>query len=237
VAAAQVAVTLALALATLVRFGAPLSAFTGHGDFPVVASATASISLLYVCASLPLFLGGEVRGGSRTIRKGLGWGFATVAALALLNAVPLAAAPSSLLTGPIPGMSLAQAAAGRPFATIVGIAVAASTAGLIVAEFIALSRLLSSISGKPARSTVRALAAAFVIASLATLIDPGRAYSLLLRPSLVALWISQLLVIAVYPWFVRRNRALAPADLALTAGGCALTLYGLYTSAFNPLGT
>jgi amino acid transporter len=237
VAAAQVALTLALAVAGITRFGVSPGAFIGHGDFAAVASATASVSFLYICASLPLFLGGEVRGGTRTVRQGLGLGFVIVALLAILGAIPLAAAPASVVDSPIPGMALARSAVGQPLAIAVGLAVAASTAGLILAELIALSRLVSVLSHRSTVLSVRALAAALVVASLATLIDPERIYPLLLRPSLIALWISQLVVIAAYPWFAARRGHLAPADVGLTAGASALALYGLYTSAFNPVGT
>ena len=237
VALVQVLVTIALALASLARYGASVGAFTGHGDFPAVASATAGVSLLYICASLPLFLGGEVGGGSRRVRDGLGWGFAAVAALVILAAIPIAAAPSALLEAPVPGVALAGALAGPGFKTLVGIAAAISALGLILAEFLALSRLLSVLTRRPPELLVRALAALLVVASLVVLIDPSRVYPLLLRPSLIALWLSQLVVVAVYPWFEARHGKLALGDLGLAAGSSALMLYGLYSSAINPLGT
>jgi hypothetical protein len=59
----------------------------------------------------------------------------------------------------------------------------------------------------------------------------------LLRPSLVALWISQLLVVAAYPWFVARRRQLKAGDLGLAGTASAFMVYGLYNAAVGPLGT
>lgn len=236
IAALQLAVTVALAAVSLAHLGVPVAAFAGHGDFPAVLQGTAGVSLLYVCASLPLFLGGEVRGGPSAIRRGIGWGFSAVAALVVLASLPMARASRSVMEAPIPGVALAGALAGRGFATAVGIAVAVSAAGLILAELIALSRLLSAVFQQPGERMVRVIAAGLVAASLITLVDPGRVYSLLLRPSLIALWISQLLVVGVYPWFIARSRRLRAADVGLAAAASALMGYGLYTAAVSPLG-
>jgi hypothetical protein len=43
------------------------------------------------------------------------------------------------------------------------------------------------------------LAAALVLSAPVTLINPDRIYSFLIKPPLVALWLSQLIVFAVYP--------------------------------------
>lgn len=68
-----------------------------------------------------------------------------------------------------------------------------------------------------------ALGALFLLAAPLVLIDPERIYTALERPSLVALWLSQLMVFAVFPLFAgRRGRAAAPAwALSLIAGGWA----------------
>jgi hypothetical protein len=59
------------------------------------------------------------------------------------------------------------------------------------------------------------------------LIDPAGFYSALLKPSLIALWLSQLIVFAVYPSFVarQRERVLPALIVSLAAGG--LAIYGL----------
>ena len=75
-----------------------------------------------------------------------------------------------------------------------------------------------------------AVGVGLVIAAPFALIDPSGFYDTLLTPSLVALWLSQLIVFAVYPRFARRRHR--PALPAWTLGLCAsaLALYGLWTS-------
>ena len=61
-----------------------------------------------------------------------------------------------------------------------------------------------------------------------TLIDPDGFYDALLKPSLVALWLSQLIVFAVYPRFAaRRGSRMLPVWL-LTAASVAFCCYGLW---------
>jgi hypothetical protein len=59
-----------------------------------------------------------------------------------------------------------------------------------------------------------------------TLVNPDHIYDDLLEPSLVALWLSQLIVFAVYPRFAaRRGDRVAPAWV-LAAASSAFGLYG-----------
>jgi hypothetical protein len=69
-----------------------------------------------------------------------------------------------------------------------------------------------------------------IVAAPFTLIDPEGFYSSLTKPSLVALWISQLIVFAVYPRFASRyrQRPLLAWGLATVASG--LAAYGLWIS-------
>ena len=67
------------------------------------------LSLLFVCASLPLFFGGEVRGGSRTIRVAIVAAFCVVSAYLLVVAIPLSQMPPELRSAEIPGMAIADA--------------------------------------------------------------------------------------------------------------------------------
>lgn len=60
------------------------------------------------------------------------------------------------------------------------------------------------------------------------LIDPDRIYDALLKPSLVALWLSQLIVFAVFPRFAARHGA-RPAP-AWTLSAVASALYGLWST-------
>jgi len=230
VAVSQVVVGVILAVVTIGHLGTPASAFIGHGNLRVILPAAGNISLLYICSSLPLFLGGEVRGGTHSVRRALAWAFPAVAALAIIAAIPLANASATVLNATIPGVRIAQAASGRTLAVVVGLGVALSVGGLIIAEFLALTRLLATVFDLPTRRTVRLIAALFLIASLISLVNPRTVYSTLLKPSLIALWIAQLLVVAVYPWFVARNRRVAAGDIALAGAGTLLMVFGVYSA-------
>jgi hypothetical protein len=69
-----------------------------------------------------------------------------------------------------------------------------------------------------------------VVAAPFSLIDPEGFYTALVKPSLIALWLSQLIVFAVYPLFVRRQRGRALPAWLLSIVASALALYGLWTS-------
>jgi amino acid transporter len=237
IAVFQVIVAVLLAGTNLAQLGAPVASFVGHGNLAAVLLGAGRTSSLYICTSLPLFLGGDVRGGSRTVRKGLVWAFPAVAALAIIAVFPLANANAAVSNAGVPGVSLAQASSGRTFGVIVGVGVAVSVGGLIIAEFIALSRLLGAIFKRPSRLMVTVIAVLFLVASLISMLNPPAAYDLLLKPSLIALWISQLLVVAVYPWFVTRHRNLLLGDAALTAAASVVMLFGLYTAVTSSFGT
>lgn len=203
-----------------------------HGSGHVVAAAasgttgraTAATALLFVCASLPLYLGAETAGGSRTVRRGLAAALAVVGGAFLFAAIPLASVPDSLRDAAVPGAAIAQAYGGRGLAVAVGLGTAASTLALIVAEYLALGRLLHWLHGLPVRSVMSWIAIPFVAADAISLVDPERFYSALLKPSLAALFVSQLVVFAVFPRFRRGTLALAAA---LVSSG--LAAWGLYT--------
>lgn len=129
--------------------------------------------------------------------------FAAVAPLAARPAIPRA---------PIPGMAVAARFAGHGFALVVGIGVVVSIAGVMLAEYLALSRLLTAVTALRLRPVIIGIAVAMVVAAPLTLINPGRIYSDLSRPSLVALWLSQLIVFAAYPRFAaKRHGRMRPA--------------------------
>ena len=73
-AAFQAVVAVLLTVLTLAHLGAPATSFVGHGNLTPVLQGAGRISSLYICASLPLFLGGEVRGGGKAVRQGIAWG-------------------------------------------------------------------------------------------------------------------------------------------------------------------
>ncbi len=210
-AAAQVAALLVLAGFEFAHAGAPFAANpsvneTGRG------------------ASLPLYLGAEVRGGSRTVRRGLLAAFAVVAACFFVAALPLAGVPDSLRTAAVPGAAIAQAYSGRPFAVAIGLLTAGSALALIVAEYLALARLLHWLHGPSIRTMLAWIAVPFLAADAISLVDPSGFYDNLLKPSLGALFVSQLIVFLVFPRF--RRGALALAGAAVASG---LAVWGLYT--------
>jgi amino acid transporter len=237
IAGSQLVIAVLLAALSLIHLGVPADSFVGHGNLAAVLQGAGRTSSLYVCASLPLFLGGEVRGGGTAIRRALVWAFASVGALAVIAVFPLAHASASIINSSIPGVSLEQAFDGRALVVLVGIGVAASVAGLIIAEFIALSRLLGAVFKRPNRQMVLLISALFLVGSLISLLNPTGAYSLLLKPSLIALWMSQVIVVAVYPWFVRHYRKVQVADAALAAAASAVMLIGLYSAFASSSGT
>lgn len=195
----------------------------GAGPF---AQAGAQTSLLYICGSLPLFLGGELKRPVRTLRRGLGGAFALSAVIVVLAVAPLAQTPA-LAGSAIPGMDLVGRFAGHSWASAIGVGVAVSTGGLILWEYVALTRLAHAIGGWRLRSSGALLGAVMVLAAPFSLINPQGFYATLLKPSMIALWVSQLIVFICYPVFMHRRRALGPGTWLLTAVATAFTGYGL----------
>ena len=220
-AAAQVVALLVLAGFEFAHASAPLASHASVND---TGRATGSAALLFVCASLPLYLGAEVRGGSRTVRRGLLAAFAVVAGAFFIAALPLAGVPDSLRNAAVPGAAIAQAYSGRPLAVAIGLLTAGSALALIVAEYLALARLLHWLHGPSVRTMLAWIAVPFLAADAISLVDPNGFYDNLLKPSLGALFVSQLIVFLVFPRF--RRGALALAGAAIASG---LAVWGLYT--------
>src|SRR5262249_49361493 len=109
-------------------------------------------------------------------------------------------------------------------AVVVGLLTVASTLALIVAEYLALARLLHWMHGPPVRSLVRWIAVPFLAADAVSLINPDRFYSDLLNVSLGALFVSQLVGFVVFPRF--RGGSLSIGAAAVASG---LAAWGLYT--------
>jgi amino acid transporter len=233
-AAGQLLLVAALA-AVSVGHAAPAGSFGAHAAADDLGLATGNIALLYICGSLPLFLGGEVRRPATTIRTGLIGAFALTAVGVTAAIFPLAADPA-FAQAPIPGMSMAEVFAGHGLAVAVGVGVAASVAGVMLVEFLALSRLLSAVTNRPVRPVVRTMAVALVASAPLTLLAPERIYEDLLKPSLVALWLSQLLVFAVYPRFVAKVGGSRLAGAALAGFSAAFSAFGIYATT-NGAGT
>lgn len=236
VAVGQLVLVVLLVIAAVGHLGVSAGSFRVHEGTGTVVLAGANTALLFICASLPLFLGGEVRGGTRTVRRGLTVGWVLVAAALIAVAIPLAGVDPVVLAAEVPGVALADAAGAPTLAAAVGVGVAVSVVGVIVAELLALSRLGHALTQRPVQAVTWVLAAVMVIGSAVSLVDPMGSYDLLLKPSLVALWLAQLMVFAVYPWYVRRHRRLRFWDVALACGASALMLVGLYSTVINQFG-
>ncbi|HEY2776374.1 MAG TPA: hypothetical protein VGI77_00590 [Gaiellaceae bacterium] len=225
----QLGILVVLGAAVIHHVGAPTASFThAHGIRP----GAASVALLFVCGSLPLFLGAEVVGGSRSIRRVLPLAGVVAAAYVLFAVFAFAAVDPALRTEELPGYAIAGAYSGRTLAIVVGVGAAASVAGLIVAEYVALSRLLHAFTGVPVRKLVSWIAVPFVALDALSLIDPDWFDEHVLRPSLITLYLSQLIVFAVYPLYRRR-----PVDVVLAAIAFALMAWGLWRGITGPVAT
>ena len=219
-AALQIVAMLVLAGVTIHHVGTGVASTPrAHG----LAGAAAATALLFVCASLPLYLGAEVSGGSRTVRRGLALAVAVAGAALLVAATPFAKVPDELRDAAVPGVAVAQAYGGRGLAVAVGLLTAGSALALIVAEYLALGRLLHWLHGPPVRTVFAWIAVPFVAADAISLVNPDRFYDDLLKPSLGALYVSQLVVFVVFPRFRRGPLAVAAAAVA-----SALVVYGFY---------
>jgi hypothetical protein len=113
---------------------------------------------------------------------------------------------------------------------VVGIGVAASVGGVMLVEYLALSRLVHAVTSWSLRPIVAGIGIALVGFAPLTLIDPIRIYDDLLKPSLVALWLSQLIVFAAYPRFAARHGSRMLPAWALSIGSTAFALYGLWAT-------
>jgi hypothetical protein len=236
-AAAQLVLSVVLGAIAFSHTGRHGSAFTMAPHATETSRGVGGVALLFVCLSLPLFFATEVRGGSRAVRRGLVAAYASVACVVLFAAVPFATLPAGLRNATLPGVATAQAYSGRPLAIAVGLGSAASVTILIVLEFLALGRLAHWLLATEVRPALAAIGVPFVIADAISLVNPDRFYADLLRPSLIALWISQLIVFAVFPLFVRARPRLLALATSAAAVACALGGYGLYLAISNTSGT
>ena len=220
---------LALLDVVAVRHAPTASAFalTANGQ---TAHATGAVATLFVCGSLPLFLGGELRSPARAFRMALPATFAVAALGVLLAVYPLAQDPA-FAHGAAPGTALVRADAGAFAGNAVGVGVALSVVAVMLLEYVALTRLLHAVTGATVRTWTRRIAAVLVLVGPASLLfDPDRFYDALLRPSLVLLWLSQLVVLAVFPLYVARHGGLRAWHFPATAVAAALAGFGAVTA-------
>jgi hypothetical protein len=194
------------------------------------------VALLFVCGSLPLFLGGEVERPHRTIRRVLPSVFVLTAVIVVIAVLPMAVDPA-FTRAAIPGMSLVRVDVGSAVALAVGVGVAASVVGVMVVEYVALTRLAHAVTGRSTQTAARWLAVPLVLAGPVSLINPNAFYDDLLKPSLVALWLSQLIVVAVYPMYARARGRLRLTHVLLGAAGAAVLVFGLWSTVFGSSST
>ncbi|MGN6380455.1 MAG: hypothetical protein ACTHNU_16005 [Gaiellales bacterium] len=229
-AVAQIA--LVIAFATVVGRGAALhgSAFTHAGSSQIPRGA-GNIALFFVCASLPLYLGAEVAGGGRALRRTVAAAVAVAAVLVVGGlAVYSGLAGSAVATLPVPGYTLAGIYGSSQFANVLLAGVAVSVTSVILAEYIALTRLANAVTGMPAGRAAVAIGGVFIAASLLSLLDPERLYGHLLSASLIALYLSQILVFVGYPIWRRALGRLSMVDIAATVLATGLMGFGLYVA-------
>jgi hypothetical protein len=236
-AAIQLVLVLILAFVMLRHVGAPASSFTRVPSTVHLARGSANVALLFLCGSLPLFLGAGVVGGSRVVRRSLSTAGIVVAGYLVFAAFPLAAVDPRLVHAHLPGYEIAGAYSGRALAIAIGVGGAVSVTGLIVAEYLALSRLLHAATGVSVRKLLVWIGVPFVVFDALSLTDPHAFDENVLRPSLVALFLSQLIVFAGFPVYRARRGRLTLVDVLIAAGAFALMTWGLYRAFFHPVST
>jgi hypothetical protein len=232
-AAGQLALAAALSGVTLANVTTPAGSFGASAPAGSLAIASGQTALLYICGSLPFFLGGELGGNLRqafrTTRRGLLGAYLATVVVIIAAVAPLAADPA-LTQGEIPGMTVAERFVGHGFAVTVGIGVAVSVAVVILVEYLALSRLTVAVTAWPLRRVLIGIGVIMVAFAPVLLINPDTIYDDLTTVSLFALWLSQLVTFAVYPRFVARRGGRVLPALVLAAGASALAVYGLWTT-------
>jgi hypothetical protein len=162
------------------------------------------------------------------MRRALAAAVALVGAAFLVAAIPLASVPDALRDATVPGAAIARAYSGRGLEVVIGLLTAGGTLAIVVAEYVALARLLRWLHGIPLRTSYAWIAVPFLALDAVSLVDPDRFYDDLLKPSLGALFVSQLVVFAVFPRF---RRSWPAVGAALVASG--LAGWGIYTLIFG----
>ena len=232
-AVGQLALVAMLGVVT-VAHAHPLSSFTTTSHSGSLAKAAANTALLFVCGSLPFFFAGEVARPTQTVRRGVMIAYVLTAVAVVAAVFPLAANPA-FVHAEIPGLSIVDVYVGHSAGVAIGIGVAASVVGVMLVEYLALARLVHAVRGMSIRTASRLIAIPLLIAGPLSLIDPDRFYRDLLKPSLIALWVSQIMVVAVFPLFMRRRGGIRVGHVVLAVGGTALMVFGLYSTIHNQL--
>jgi hypothetical protein len=135
-------------------------------------------------------------------------------------------------------MAIADAYSSHGLAVAIGLGTVVSIVGIIVIEFLALGRLAHYVLGVPVRAALAVIAVPFIAVDAISLINPEGVYESLLRPALIALFISQAIVFLVYPLYRRALDRRGWVIPSLVAGlAAALMLYGLYHAITEKLAT
>jgi hypothetical protein len=87
------------------------------------------------------------------------------------------------------------------------------------------------------RTLLKWIAGPFVAVDALSIIDPDGFDENVLRPSLITLFVSQLIVFGVFPVYRRRRGTLTPVDVLIAAVAFALMAYGLYRAVVEPVST
>jgi amino acid transporter len=227
--AVQVVLVGVLAGMEIAHTGSPAAAAVPAVTATSLAKSSAAVSLLFVCASLPLYLGAEVRRPTVTTARSLPFSVGLATVCALVGVVALTQFPARFLGAEVPGWLIALSVGGRTLGQVIVAGTAVSILTLVLLEYVALTRLLNvMVRARPRRAEL-GVGALFVGAGALSLLDPSAAYEKLLTPSLVALYLSQLVVFGVYPRFRHREGRLRAADIFVAIAASALMLYGLYS--------
>src|ERR1700743_3816417 len=192
IAAGQLALAATLSGVTLANVTAPAGSFGASAPAGSLAIASGQTALLYICGSLPFFLGGELGAdlghAFRVTRRGLLGAYLATVVVIIAAVAPLAADPA-LARGAIPGMAGGGRFGGHGFDLTLGIGVAVSVAGVILVEYLALSRLTTAVTAWPLRRVIIGIGVIMVATGPVLLINPERIYDTLITPSLFALWL------------------------------------------------
>jgi hypothetical protein len=192
--------------------------------------ALGGIATLFVCGSLPLFLGGETRDGGRSLRRVLPPAFLLTAVGVLLAVYPLARDPA-FAHASVPGLSLVRVDLSHSAGVAVGVGVAGSIMAVLLLEYVALTRLLHYVSGASIRVWVWVLGAALAIAGpISVALDPDKFYDKLIKPSLELLWLSQVIEVGVFPVYLHRHGKLKAWHLLVTVVAVAVMVFGFWNT-------
>jgi amino acid transporter len=222
----QLAIILAIAFAML--SGGFVNLPAAGVALPTFVVGTLLTSLLFVCASLPLFLGGEARGGAKSIRKALVLSFVVAAVFLVIGTVAFIGATAGQTSSEFQGFSVLLADIGPHFAIFVGIFTIISAVDLIIFEYIAISRVSYAMLNVKLNKSIPAVGALFIILSVIGIINPDFFYDATLVGALIALYLSLLITFVAYPFFAKKQGRLQFTDIFIAVVSSLLMLFGLY---------